>query len=137
MKKIILVFVFILGFNNAALSLSWERNENRNVKLPGNADGYTIGEGHWGSKLEEFTNCKILNKFIGKGLRQGNKTFYNLDNKIVVYEKGLFDCIHFTDQIRYRIIEGISENPTDRITSIYFKRDNFKQYIYSYSNNVW
>ena len=137
MKKIILVFVFILGFNNAALSLSWERNENRNVKLPGNADGYTIGEGHWGSKLEEFTNCKILNKFIGKGLRQGNKTFYNLDNKIVVYEKGLFDCIHFTDQIRYRIIEGISENTTDRITSIYFKRDNFKQYIYSYSNNVW
>ena len=137
MKKIFFIFIFIIGFNNTALSLSWERNENRNVKLPGNADGYTIGEGHWGSKLEEFTNCKILNKFIGKGLRQGNKTFYNLDNKIVVYEKGLFDCIHFTDQIRYRIIEGISENPTDRITSIYFKRDNFKQYIYSYSNNVW
>ena len=137
MKKIILVFVFILGFNNAALSLSWERNENKNVKLPGNANGYSIGEGHFGSKLEEFPNCKILNKFIGKGLRQGNKTFYNLDNKIVAYEKGLFDCIHFTDQIRYRIIEGISENPTDRITSIYFKRDNFKQYIYSYSNNVW
>ena len=138
MKKIILVIVFILGFNNAALSLSWDRIENRNnVKLPGNTFGYTIGEGHWGSKLDEFTNCKILNKFIGKGLRQGNKTFYNFDNKIVAYEKGLFDCIYFTDQIRYRIVEGISENPTDRITSIYFKRDNFKQYIYSYSNNVW
>ena len=82
MKKIILVIVFILGFNNAALSLSWDRIENRNnVKLPGNTFGYTIGEGHWGSKLEEFTNCKILNKFIGKGLRQGNKTFYNFDNK--------------------------------------------------------
>ena len=138
MKKIILVIVFILGFNNAALSLSWDRIENRtNVKLPGNVYGYSIGEGHWGSKLEEFPNCKRFNEFPGKGLRQGNKTFYNFDNKIVAYEKGLFDCIYFTDQIRYRIVEGISENPTDRITSIYFKRDNFKQYIYSYSNNVW
>ena len=81
MKKIILVIVFILGFNNAALSLSWDRIENRtNVKLPGNVYGYSIGEGHWGSKLEEFTNCKKLNKFPGKGLRQGNKTFYDFDN---------------------------------------------------------
>jgi hypothetical protein len=138
MKKIILIIVFILGFNNAALSLSWEKIENRNnVRLYGNVYGYSIGEGHWGSKLEEFTNCKILNKFIGKGLRQGNKTFYNFDNKIVAYEKGLFDCIYATDEIRFRIVEGISENPTDKTTSIYFKRDNFKQYIYSYSNNVW
>ena len=138
MKKIILIIVFILGFNNAALSLYWEKIENRNnVRLYGNVYGYSIGEGHWGSKLEEFTNCKILNKFIGKGLRQGNKTFYNFDNKIVAYEKGLFDCIYATDEIRFRIVEGISENPTDKTTSIYFKRDNFKQYIYSYSNNVW
>ena len=138
MKKIILIIVFILGFNNAALSLYWEKIENRNnVRLYGNTFGYTIGEGHWGSKLEEFTNCKILNKFIGKGLRQGNKTFYNFDNKIVAYEKGLFDCIYATDEIRFRIVEGISENPTDKTTSIYFKRDNFKQYIYSYSNNTW
>ena len=138
MKKIILIIVFILGFNNAALSLYWEKIENRNnVRLYGNVYGYSIGEGHWGSKLEEFTNCKILNKFIGKGLRQGNKTFYNFDNKIVAYEKGLFDCIYATDEIRFRIVEGISENPTDKTTSIYFKRDNFKQYIYSYSNNTW
>ena len=75
MKKIILVIVFILGFNNAALSLSWDRIENRtNVKLPGNVYGYSIGEGHWGSKLEEFPNCKRFNEFPGKGLRQGNKT---------------------------------------------------------------
>ena len=138
MKKIILIIVFILGFNNAALSLYWEKIENRNnVRLYGNVYGYTIGEGHWGSKLEEFPNCKILNKFIGKGLRQGNKTFYNFDNKIVAYEKGLFDCIYFADEIRFRIVEGITEDPNSKSTFIHFKRDNFKQYIYSYSNNVW
>jgi hypothetical protein len=138
MKKIILVIVFILGFNNAALSLSWERNENRiNVKLPGNTYGYTIGEGQWGSKLEEFPNCKKLNKFPGKGLRQGNKTFYDFDNKIMAYEKGLFDCIYFTDEIRFRIVEGISEDANSKKTLIYFKRDNFNQYIYSYNNNAW
>ena len=74
MKKIILVIVFILGFNNAALSLSWDRIENRNnVKLPGNTFGYTIGEGHWGSKLEEFTNCKILNNTRSPLSRNGTK----------------------------------------------------------------
>lgn len=138
MKKIILVIVFILGFNNAALSLSWDRIENRtNVMLPGNVYGYSIGEGHWGSKLEEFPNCKRFNEFPGKGLRQGNKTFYNFDNKIVAYEKGLFDCIYFADEIRFRIVEGITEDPNSKSTFIHFKRDNFKQYIYSYSNNVW
>ena len=138
MKKIFFIFIFIIGFNNTALSLSWERNENRiNVKLPGNTYGYTIGEGQWGSKLEEFPNCKKLNKFPGKGLRQGNKTFYNFDNKIVAYEKGLFDCIYFADEIRFRIVEGITEDPNSKSTFIHFKRDNFKQYIYSYSNNVW
>ena len=138
MKKIILVIVFILGFNNAALSISWDRIESRtNVKLPGNVYGYSIGEGHWGSKLEEFPNCKRFNEFPGKGLRQGNKTFYNFDNKIVAYEKGLFDCIYFADEIRFRIVEGITEDPNSKSTFIHFKRDNFKQYIYSYSNNVW
>jgi len=138
MKKIFFIFIFIIGFNNTALSLSWERNENRiNVKLPGNTYGYTIGEGQWGSKLEEFPNCKKLNKFPGKGLRQGNKTFYDFDNKIMAYEKGLFDCIYFTDEIRFRIVEGISEDANSKKTLIYFKRDNFNQYIYSYNNNAW
>ena len=138
MKKIFFIFIFIIGFNNTALSLSWERNENRiNVKLPGNTYGYTIGEGQWGSKLEEFPNCKKLNKFLGKGLRQGNKTFYDFDNKIMAYEKGLFDCIYFTDEIRFRIVEGISEDANSKKTLIYFKRDNFNQYIYSYNNNAW
>jgi len=138
MKKIFFIFIFIIGFNNTALSLSWERNENRiNVKLPGNTYGYTIGEGQWGSKLEEFPNCKKLNKFPGKGLRQGNKTFYDFDNKIRAYEKGLFDCIYFTDEIRFRIVEGISEDANSKKTLIYFKRDNFNQYIYSYNNNAW
>ena len=62
MKKIFFIFLFILGFNNVALSLSWEKTENRNnVKLSENVYGYTIGEGHWGSKLEEFPNCKRFN----------------------------------------------------------------------------
>ncbi len=138
MKKIFFVFLFILGFNNAALSLSWEKTENRNnVKLPGNVYGYSIGEGHWGNKLEEFTNCKKFNQFLGKGLRQGNKTFYNFDNKIVIYEKGLFDCLYFKDTVRFGIVEGISETIDSGSIAIHFKRDNLKRYIYYYTNNTW
>ena len=138
MKKIFFIFLFILGFNNVALSLSWEKTENRNnVKLPGNVYGYSIGEGHWGSKLEEFPNCKRFNKLPGKGLRQGTKTFYNFDNKVVAYEKGLFDCIYSVDVIRFRIVEGITEYKNSNSIIIHFKRDNFRQYIYSYSNNSW
>ena len=45
MKKFFFVFLFILGFNNAALSLSWEKTENRNnVKLSENVYGYSIGD---------------------------------------------------------------------------------------------
>lgn len=138
MKKFFFVFLFILGFNNVALSLSWEKTENRNnVKLPGDVYGYSIGEGHWGNKLEEFTNCKKFNQLLGKGLRQGNKTFYNFNNKVVIYEKGLFDCLYFKDTVRYGIVEGISEFPDSGKIFIHFKRDNFKRYIYGYSNNIW